>query len=574
MVQSTPSRSILGVAARDLGRLRALSSTVARHGFGELLQRSSLGRRLFGDKGVPEADAALVGSPAAQRFAKMLGALGPTYIKLGQILSMRHDLFPPEFTKALEELQDGAPVLDYETIREVVEAGLGGTLAELFRDFDKEPLATASIAQTHLATTHEGERVVIKVQRPGIEDVMRGDLDLLYMGAQILEASIDEMQLANVSEIVTEFEKGLIKELDFNTELSSLLRMRNNLDPDKNVVVPRPYPDLSSKTVLTMEFFPGKPVRKLEPHSVEAKAAVAEIIHSACKQVFIDCFFHGDPHSGNILANDDGVLCMIDLGMVGTLTPDQRDDIVTLILAALANDSGTTARILMKMGTPTQRVNIAELKAEIDRIRSQYLVVDNFGDVDSGAFAEEFADAAQKFRIKLAPEYALLIKAAATVEGIVRQLDPEVDIVGITRPYAQQIMAARFSPQAVLSGAMGEVAGIGQMMKNLPTQVDQILHDAQTGNIQVRAVTPELDDIPALMHSTASRMSLTVFAATLTIAAAILFPTDASSTAPLLLSGLFALTATISWLILWGWHFVGRGKPMKVTPLLKLFRRG
>ena len=448
------NRSLLGVAARDLGRLRSVSATVARHGFGELLLRTALGRRLFPNKNVPKTDAELEGSPAAKRFAHMLGELGPTFIKLGQILSMRHDLFSPEFIHALEELQDGAPKLSFDEVRAVVEAGLGGTLEELYQSFEEEPLATASIAQTHLATTHTGDRVVIKVQRPGIEDVMRGDLDLLYLGAQVLEASIDEMALTNVSEIVTTFEKGLLKELDFGEELTSLLRMRKNLDPEHSVVVPRPYAELSCKTVLTMEFFPGKPVRKIEPKTEEAKHAVTEIVHSACKQVFIDGFFHGDPHAGNILINEEQTLCMIDLGMVGSLTPDQREDLVTLIIAAIANDSGTIARILMKMGTPTQRVNIAELRAEIERIRSQYLVVDNIGDVDSGAFAEEFADAAAKFRIKLAPEYALLIKAAATVEGIVRSLYPDVDLLGITRPYAEQLMAQRFSPQAMLQGAL------------------------------------------------------------------------------------------------------------------------
>ena len=568
------NRSLLGVAARDLNRLRSVSATVARHGFGELILRTALGRRLFPDKSVPATDPALAGSPAAQRFAHMLGELGPTFIKLGQILSMRHDLFSPEFIKALEGLQDGAPLLTFDEVRAQVEGGLGGTLDELYQSFEREPLATASIAQTHLATTLDGQRVVVKVQRPGIEDVMRGDLDLLYLGAQVLEASIDEMGLANVGEIVATFEKGLLKELDFTEELGSLLRMRKNLDPERSVVVPRPHAELSCKTVLTMEFFPGKAVRKIEPRSKEAEHAVTEIVHSACKQVLIDGFFHGDPHAGNILINDQGALCMIDLGLVGSLTAEQREDLVTLIIAAIANDSGTTARILMKMGTPTQRVNIAELKSEIERIRAQYLVVDNIGDVDSGAFAEEFADAAAKFRIKLGPEYALLIKAAATVEGIVRSLHPDVDLLGITRPYAEQLIAARFSPQAMLQGAVGEVAGLGAMMKNLPTQIDQILHDAQAGNLQVRAMTPELDEIPAMIHSHASRLALTAFASSMTLGAALVFPPDAEGTAALVLSGLAAIAATLSWTVLWGWHFVGRGKPVKVTPLLKLFRRG
>lgn len=568
------SRSLLGVAARDFSRLRAVAGTVAAHGFGELLQRSALGRRLLKDQATPAQDAALGAAPAAVRFARLLGSLGPTFIKLGQILSMRHDLFPPEFIRAMEELQDNAPVLPFQTVKEVVEEGLERPIEEAYAQFDEKPLATASIGQTHLATTQDGQRVVVKVQRPGIEDTMRGDLNLLYMLAQILEASIDEMQLANVSEVVTEFERGLLKELDFRSERANLLQMRENLDPDRPVVVPRPYAELSCKTVLTMEFFAGKSVRKVEPGSDEATRVCAEIVHASLRSVFIDGFFHGDPHAGNILVNDEGVICLIDLGMVGELSEAQRADLVALIVAAIANDSTTIARILMSMGTPTGRVDIAELRAEIERVRSKYLVVSNLGEADTSGFAEEFAEAATKFRIKLAPEYAILIKAAATVEGILRGLDPKVDLLGIGRPYLEQLMSRRFDPQRMAQAVAGSMGGLATMARGLPAQIDQILHDAQTGNMQVRAVTPELDMVPATLHRSTSRVTLALFAASMTIAAAMVAPTSSEDTWRLAACVLLALVfATPAWLTLLGSHFFGRGKPVKVTPLVKLFRR-
>jgi hypothetical protein len=300
--------------------------------------------------------------------------------------------------------------------------------------------------------------------------------------------------------------------------------MRKNLDPERRVTVPQPFPDLSARIVLTMQFFPGKPLRRVVAASEEAKLACEEVVHSACKQVFIDGLFHGDPHAGNLLINEQGTLCMIDLGMVGRLSQDQRDDLVTLIMAAVTGDSGTIARVLLKMGTPTQRVNILEMRAEIERIRTEFLLVGSLDEVDTSGFIEKFAAAAGKFRIKLAPEYVMLIKAAATIEGIIRNLHPDVDLLGITRPYAEQLIAARFSPQAMLQGAVGEVAGLGAMMKNLPTQIDQILHDAQAGNLQVRAMTPELDEIPAMIHSHASRLALTAFASSMTLGAALVFP--------------------------------------------------
>jgi ubiquinone biosynthesis protein len=564
--------SLLGVARRDLGRLRKLSTTVVKHGFGELLLKTPLGRRMQARGELEQAAANADVAPAALRFVQMLASLGPTFIKLGQIMSMRRDLFSPEWIAALETLQDRAPVLPFELIQKSVEEGLGMSLGEAYASFETEPLATASIAQTHRALLHDGSRVVVKVQRPGIDDVLRSDLDLLYLAAQVLEASIDELQLMSVTDIVAEFEKALVRELDFRQELDNLLLMRSLLDPERTVTVPRPFPELSSRTVLTMELFAGQPLRALTPNSEVAKRAVEEIVHAACKQVFIDGVFHGDPHAGNILHGADGTLCMIDLGLVGTLTEDQRNDLVTLIVATATNDSSTIANILLKMGTPTQRVNLAELRSEIERIRSTYLT-SKIGDVDSAGFVEEFARAAQRFRIKLASEYSVLTKAAATIEGIVRSLHPEVDIVHIAMPYAKQIAMRRFSPQAVLQSLGAEATSIGGMVLRFPEQAAQLLHDLETGNLQFRAVTPELDALPALLHQASGRLALALFALSMTLCTVLVVPDQTPHWSRIALSVASGLIAAAAWSISFWWHVVGRGKPLRLSPFIRLFRR-
>lgn len=565
------SPSIVGVALRDLNRLRAVAMIVAKHGFGPLLMRLPLGRRLFDRP--PEGDASLRELGAPQRFAKLLAALGPTYIKLGQILSMRKDLFAPEWIAALETLQDDAPRLPFEAIRAQVEDSLGGRLEDLYASFDEQPLGTASIAQTHRARTKAGDDVVVKVQRPGIEATMRSDLDLLYLWAQILEASIDEMQLVGVVAIVEEFERGLLKELNFHQELSNLLEFQRNLDPTRKVTVPKPYPELSTRTVLTMQFFAGRPIRKLVPKSPEAQAVVNEIVHAAFKQVLVDGVFHGDPHAGNLLYGEDGTLCMIDLGMVGRITTEQRDDIVTLAVATIGNDATTVARILLKMGTPTQRVNLTELKADIQRIRSEHLMVASFGEYDSAGFIEEFAKSAGKHRIKLARDMAILAKAAATLEDIIRTLHPDVDLIGIARPFLDDIVKRRLAPQRILGEFMSEASGIGSMLRTVPGQVDQLLHDFETGNIMVRAVTPELDGIPARLHALGGRIALAAFASATTIAAAIAMPETTHSTSHVVVTAALGASAAIAWTALFAWHWLGRGKPMRLTPLVKFFRR-
>jgi ubiquinone biosynthesis protein len=567
--KDTPS--IVGVALRDLGRLRAVAVIVAKHGFGPLVMRTPFGRRLF--ERPPEGDAALRGLTAPVRFARLLAALGPTYIKLGQILSMRKDLLAPDWIEALETLQDDAPRLPFSSILEQVEASLGGTLEELYASFETEPLATASIAQTHRARTKNGDEVVVKVQRPGIETTMRSDLDLLHLAAQILEASIDEMQIFGVVSIIEEFEKGLLRELNFNQELSNLLEFQRNLDPLRKVTVPRPHPELSTRTVLTMQYFAGQSIRKLEPKSAEAQAVVNEIVHASLKQVLVDGVFHGDPHAGNLLYGPDGTVCMIDLGMVGRISQEQRDDIVTVTIAAIAGDATTIARVLLKMGTPTQRVNLNELKADIERIRQQYLLVENFGDYDSAGFIEAFARAAGRYRIKLAKDMAILTKAAATLEDIIRTLHPEVDLIGIARPYLDDIVQRRLSPQRILGEMMNEASGLGSMLRTVPGQIDQLMHDFETGNIMVRAVTPALDDVPQRLHSLGGRVSLAAFASATTIATAIAVPESTASTPRLVVTALLAFSAVAGWISLLGWHWLGRGKPLRLTPLVRLFRR-
>jgi ubiquinone biosynthesis protein len=490
------------------------------------------------------------------------------------VLSIRRDLLPPDYIAALEALQDTAPEVSVAAVREVIEAGLGRRVEEVFAEFEQRPLGTASIAQTHRATAADGTRLVVKVQRPGIERVLRGDLDLLYLAARALETAIDEMQLAAVSEVIAEFEKGLLRELDFTSELENLEAARARLDPARDIAVPRPYREYSCRTVLAMEFFPGQSLRALEPDGAAARHVVEELVRAAVTQVFVDGFFHGDPHPGNVLIGADGRVCLIDFGLVGRLDAAQREDLVTLILALILGDDPTIARVLLRMGTSTQRVNLAELRAEVTRIRSSYLGGASLEDVDSSGFAEAFAAAANRFRIKLAPEYAILTKATATLEGIIRTWHPHIDLVAIAQPVVERLVAGRWSPARLLTEAMSGAAGMGSLLRGLPAQLEQFLHDVESGNLQVRAVSPALDELPLRIHQLASRLSLTGFAAALSICAALLVPPALQFDLRSVLCVLCILLAAGGWTALLWWHVLGRGRPVQMAALMKLLRRG
>ncbi len=578
MAEQTHDGSLLGVAIRDVGRLRKVVGIVAQHGFGEVLLRIPFAAQLIGPSAVQRGKEA-EGTPA-ERFARLLAALGPTYIKLGQVLSMRSDLLPNEYIAALSKLQDQAPPIPFADVQRVIADGLALPLEELFAEIAETPMATASIGQAHLAKTRDGQAVVVKVQRPGIQSTMRGDLDLLFLAAKALEASIDEMRLVTPSAIVAEFEKGLLRELNFTAELANLVHMRSLLDPKRPVTVPAPLPELSCRTVLTMEYFEGIPVRDLEASSERAKHAMEQIVHTMCKGILVDGFFHGDPHAGNILIDEAGTICFVDLGLVGTLSTEQRDDLVTLVLGTIMDDASTVARVLLKIGTPTQRVDIGELKSEITRVRAQYVMVRSVKDLDTRGFVEEFANAAGKYRVKLATEYTVLAKAAGTIEGLVRRLHPDLDAIPIIRPYVEQLFGDRWAPDKMLQHALGGATGVASLLRTMPTHLDQILHDMETGNVQVRPIMPKLDALPDRLHDSATRVAVAIFSASMSICAAIMVPDRWDATnwyfdAIKIALFFVAFTAAVSgWIVTWWWHWLGRGINLRLTPLLRFFRRG
>lgn len=564
---------ILGVAVRDATRLQQIASILGKHGFGEVLTVLPFFRHRVDPA---EPGAAPPEGTQGERFARVLAELGPTYIKLGQILSMRPDLLPADYIKALTALQDQAPLVALADVLATIERGLGKPVGEIFERFDDKPIATASIAQAHRARTRDGREVVVKVQRPGIEETMRGDLDLLYLGARALEAGFEDLQLIAPSRIVAEFEKAILRELNFALELQNILVKKSLLDPARPVCVPEPVPALCCRTVLTTELFDGVPVRDLEPDTPRTRAIVEHIVHTMAKDVLVDGVFHGDPHAGNILISPEGRICFLDLGMVGTLSPEQREDMVTFVLAVLVGDSGTAARIALRMGTPMRRVNIAELKAEISRVRSQYISVRALADVDSAAFVEELSRSAARFRIRLATEHSVLAKSIATIEGLVRRLHPGADLIEIVRPIVEGVFGERMAPLQVLQHALGGVTGVTSLARAIPNHLDQILHDLETGNVQVRPVMPVLDELPARVHESATRIGVAIFAAAMSVCAALVVPDDFThwmSYVKALLFLTFFVSAIAGWFVHWWWHWLGGGFSLPLSPVLNLLRR-
>jgi ubiquinone biosynthesis protein len=475
-------------AVKDLQRLREISAVVVRHGFGELLDRSRLwdvlGRREPGERPSP----AEMRATSARRFRETLAELGPTFIKLGQILSSRPDILPPDFIAELSHLQDRAAPMPMDTVLRLIEAGLGRRAGELFTYIDPEPMASASIAQVHRARLSDGENVVVKVQRPGIEQQIRSDTDLLFYLARFLEGVIEETGIYTPTGIVSEFRQAMLLELDFENEARNIEEFARNNEGREFVVVPNVIRTHSSRTVLTLHELVGTKLKDVldgrDVPGIDRKVLAGHILDAAFQQLFVDGFFHGDPHPGNVIVMEGNRLGLIDFGLVGRLSKAMQESIILLVLAISLRDPDTVARLLYKVGIPDERINLHQFRADIHDILDRYLGL-KLSEVSSTTLLNELTDLALKYKIKIPKEYAVLSKASATTEGILRQLDPDLDVVTAALPYAKRLLWERYNPSSMSGGALRLLLQLQGFLQDTPQQLSQILMDLEGGKFHV-----------------------------------------------------------------------------------------
>ena len=482
-------------AVQDLKRLREISAVVVRHGFGELWDRAKiwdvLGRRE--DTQRPSRDE--IRATTARRFRETLAELGPTFIKLGQILSSRPDILPADFIAELSHLQDRAAPMPVQTVFELIEKGLGRSAPQLFASIDPEPMASASIAQVHRARLASGEDVVVKVQRPGIEEQIRSDTDLLFYLARFLEGVIEETGIYTPTGIVTEFRNAMLLELDFENEARNIEEFARNHADRPYVVIPNLYGDLSSRTVITLQELKGVKLKTVlesgQSAGVDRQQLARHVLEASFQQLFKDGLFHGDPHPGNIIVMEGNRIGLLDFGLVGRLTKQMQESMIVLVLAISLRDPDTVARLLYKVGVADQRINLHHFRQEIHDILERYLGR-KLSEVDPGVLMRELVDLAMKYKIKIPKEYAVLSKASATTEGIVRQLDPELDVTQAALPYAKQLLYDRYSPASMSGGFLRVLLQLQGFLQDTPQQLAQILMDLEGGKFNVNVRSDEL----------------------------------------------------------------------------------
>ncbi len=482
---------MLREAFQDLNRLRQIAVIAGRHGFGEMLDRAGLGKALGA---LPAADEQHRTLSAASRFRLMLSDLGPTFVKLGQVLSTRGDLLPSAFIDELASLQDKVPPFPFDGVRAQIHAAFGKDLELLYSEFDPVPLAAASMAQAHKAKTLEGEEVIVKVQRPGITEQLRADLSVLHYLARMLEAVVEELAVYSPTGIVEEFDRAVREELDFMQEAANVRAFHANHAGRATTKIPRVFDELTARTVLTLEFIDAPKLGQAEL-DVAGKQALAKILlEDAFQQLFVDGLFHGDPHPGNLLVQQGPVLAMIDFGLVGRVTRQMQDTLISLVLAIGLKDSDSVARLLYRMGAPDSRANLLSFRQDIDAILGTYLPT-SLKDVDTRSLLRDILNLAVKYRIRIPREYAILSRASITVEGILRSLYPDMPIGEIFLPYAKRLLTDRYDPNQLQGGLWKTLLRLQGTANDLPLQLSQILLDLEAGKFTVTVKTDQFQEL-------------------------------------------------------------------------------
>ncbi len=511
------STQTLRTVVKDAARARDIAAIVARHGFSQLLKsradeeissREMARRELLGDVEVPSASTKL---DLATRLVEMLEDLGPTFVKFGQILSTRPDLIPAEFIHRLQALQDHVAAVPADDIHRTIELSLGRPVADVFAAFDDVPLASASIAQVHAARLGDGTNVVVKVQRPGLRPVIDADLSLLRFLVEQVVTIFPEAEAFDLRGMVLEFETSLRRELDFDIERQSLERVRRNFKDKPRIHIPAVFPELCGRQVLTMERIRGRKLTALD-NEEERRDVAHAYLDAAYQMLFHDGFFHGDLHPGNVFVEDDGKLGIIDFGMVGRLSRQNRERLVDVLYSLMTEDLENVARLWFAIGRPGTSVDYAAFESEVVDVLERHIVGRELDQWDLAAFFRDLAAGAVKHGIRLPSDFTMMFKAMVTTEGLARSVAAGINPVEAARPYIERLVRDRYSVERVKQKALVEGVRVVDLLWALPSTLERIIEKVEAGDLRVRLRHERFDDHVDRLSQALNRLGLALLA--------------------------------------------------------------
>ena len=510
---------------RDLGRLQEIAGVLIRYGFGDMVRRIGMsaalertGRMLHWDD--PEA-MAYMAPPERVRCA--MQDLGPTFVKLGQVMATRVDLLTPEWTTELGKLQNAVPALPFAQVRPQLVEDLGADPEAVFERLEETPLAAASLAQTHRAWLADGSAVVLKVRRPGIRDTVEADLRLMARLAEIVEERAPDLRRYHPAEVVQQFSASLRRELDFAAEGRNAERIAANFAGHDEVVVPRVYWEWTSERLNVQECLQGiagTDLAAVDAAGLDRAQLAATGADIVLKMVLEDGFFHADPHPGNIFYLPDGRIGVIDFGMVGRVSEQRRFQIVQLLHGLVERESAPVADVLMEWGEGGGEVDEARLQADVGAFVDQYRGVP-LKDLHMGLMLTDVTTILRENGLSLPPDLALMIKAFLTLEGMGRQLDPDFDMAGAARPFLQRVVLQRYSPRTLLKRGRRTALDAMELVGDLPRELRRLLRTARRGRLHMQVEVTSLKAFGEQVDRAANRLTMGVITAALVVGSSI-----------------------------------------------------
>ena len=503
-----------------LKRYKDIAVLLVKYGRGDLATRLDVeGELTPGGAATPATD-----KPRAEELARDLERLGPTFVKVGQLLSTRADLLPVAYLEALARLQDDVEPFPFAEVERIVNEELGVRISKAFAEFEATPLAAASLGQVHRAILRDGRAVAVKVQRPGIREQIVEDLDAVTEIAQLLDRHAESGRLYQFEKMVDEFRKTLLRELDYRQEAQNLLTLRENLKEFRRLAVPAPVEDYTTSRVLTMDFVFGRKITSLSPlERLEIDgAALAEELHQAyLKQILIDGFFHADPHPGNVFLAEDGRLTLLDLGMVGRISPSMQENLLKLLLAISAGHGDEAADRASEIGEKLDTFDEREFRRQVSELVGVYQHA-SVEEIRIGRVVLEVSRAAGDAGIRVPSELTMLGKTLLHLDEVGRTLDPTFDPNASVRRNAAQLMQRRMAKSASPSNLYAGLLEAKDFVEKLPGRVNKVLDIV--ANNQLRLDVDAVDERMLIdgLHKIANRIALGLILAALIVGAALL----------------------------------------------------
>ena len=506
----------------NISRLKEIVAVFARHGFEDVIRMLNLpGKRL--------ANRVIGTEPNLSSYERLrlaLEELGPTFIKFGQILSLRAELLPPPLITELGKLQDEVPPEDIDAIRQVIESSLGRPLNDIFILFDEQPVAAASLSQVHRAVLRNNRTpLALKVQRPGIRSKIDTDLDILAHVANLLHERKDSLRMYDLPGLVQSVGRVLRQEIDFTREARHMQIARNHMKGLTGIDVPRVYTDLSGERLLVMAYVSGRKLKEIDRSILpNAETLAKNGMQAVVKQILEDGFFHADPHPGNLLICDDETLSLLDWGMVGRLTQQDRHELVSLIAAIVEKDALSLTDSLLVITSGGEDLERQELERDLLNLMD-FHITENLEELRLERLIMDIMDIVRKYRLLIPPNHFITLKALITAEGTARLLYPQLDVIGELEPQVRQLAALRFKPDMLWRHLRKLIFEIAASPTKLPKQISEIIRKLEHGDLRLRFEHHNLTDLLNILDKTFSRLTMGIIAAAMIIGSSLIITT-------------------------------------------------